>query len=50
MINGYSAENWGKLVSTSYGFRGGAVSKVEALYYANVTFVANEYYTGICEQ
>jgi hypothetical protein len=40
MVN--QAETGCKRVSASYGFRGWCASKVEALYYANVTVVANE--------
>ncbi|MCS3802080.1 hypothetical protein GGD38_007489 [Chitinophagaceae bacterium OAS944] len=40
MINGLSSGNWGQAgICQLKDLWGGAVSKVEALYYANVTFV-----------
>ena len=41
MINGLSSGNWGKRYLPVKGFMGGAASKVEALYDANVKLVVN---------
>ena len=42
MINGYSAETGASWYLPVMDLGSGAVSKVEALYYTNVTFVAYE--------